>query len=129
MSNVRVWAVVKLESEHSSLPSIGSSCRRMFICQPPLKRMNVCCECRNDHKIDTEERSVRNDTGITVGDLYDEVQRLMLRLNFCARCDEEGRIDVEQGESITQGNYIYEVSFLSTPPHLYVGDDSVYQAA
>ena len=60
----------------------------MYICQPPPKEMQLwpsCCgETTWRHQLPTPARdTVRNDTGITIGDLFDKAKDVVAKHRHC----------------------------------------------
>ena len=69
----------------NSRMTIGSRCRSMLICQPPICMMDVlpsCCAFDN-MCARKELQTVCNDHGLTVGDLYDAVLRTQREHRLC----------------------------------------------
>lgn len=84
-----------------TLPRLGPRCRRMLVANPPVKEMKAfvnCCPMRNGG-VHVEAR-VRNEKGVTMGDLLDMATQLMRRHLHCAHAswaqhsDEDGTVKV-----------------------------------
>ena len=92
---------------HSAFPKIGSRCRNMLICQPPIYEMEIHTRCCNGDPLalpflesDTPKTtSISSPIGITVGDLYDATKKTSKEHKLCpnASCrllDENGFVRV-----------------------------------
>lgn len=69
-----------------ALPRIGTRCRSMLICQPPIKRMSVrlsCCD-PTSHSGWLQDY-LKSDKGVTIGDVYDATVRLRKEHRLCHR--------------------------------------------
>lgn len=86
------------------LGGLGSRIRRMFICQPPIKRMTVhlsCCPNMDIYFSDPPPPApeyVSSEIGLTIGDLYDCAARLMDQHRWCpyahaGQLDDDGMVD------------------------------------
>ena len=68
------------------LPYLGDTYRRMFVCQPPIQKMDVfmsCCGPTRDKDSNGKRRDVCSERGITIGDLYDRARQLMDEHRWC----------------------------------------------
>lgn len=66
-----------LVSEGRGLPMIGSSWKRMLICQPPVKLMEMSTVCSRHYVRLQEGVHIASETGSTVGDLYEHAQKTL----------------------------------------------------
>lgn len=77
------------------LPKIGDRCRRMLVFQPPIKEVRVlttCCARWSARHTDIQMKDsdiVRNEDGITVGDLLDAASALKEHHSQCVWADSE----------------------------------------
>lgn len=60
------------------LPRIGTTFRKMLICQPPAYHMTVESYCCTHRIIEEEISPVHSNTGLTVGDLYDQASQILM---------------------------------------------------
>lgn len=93
----RRWYGQGLPDKSARLPLLGSRCRAMLICQPPIKEIIArpsCCQgmgSRNQELQALEDEIhpppesviVRSETGLTVGDLLDVTDSLMRSHSAC----------------------------------------------
>ena len=89
---------------HHRLPRIGARWRRMFICQPPVHKMEAkttCCAA-----ISSVE-SPPHSAGLTIGDLHDASDRLAAEHCMCVQASRARDHDVE-------GFVMVAVSFATT---------------
>ena len=83
--------------------TIGSRIRKMFVCQPPVKELQVfveCCRYNLHHGIDDHEQpscTVTNKDGLTIGDLHDKTKQMLESHKYCANA-EVFMLDDETGE-------------------------------
>ncbi|KAK5701376.1 hypothetical protein LTR17_022659 [Elasticomyces elasticus] len=88
------------------LPRLGSRIRQMFITQPPTKRFTMtinCCNPSNRERLGAEplpDAQITNPAGVTIGELYDEAQRVMQQHTNCAfarwsQHEANGEVDLE----------------------------------
>ena len=96
--------VIKVEPFSSrKMPKIGKRCREMFICQPPIKLLNVytrCCRSvyasQNPHG---PAEVLRVESGIRLGDLIDAYEQIYASHRLCPDAsvvwhDEAGHAEV-----------------------------------
>lgn len=60
-----------------TLPALGSRCRSMRICHPPILEMTMQSDCC------TQEWLLKCPNGVTVGCIYDETQRIQQTHRLC----------------------------------------------
>ncbi|KAI5369866.1 Putative F-box domain-containing protein [Septoria linicola] len=81
----------------------GTRIRKMYVCQPPIKEMNTyveCCRYNFNHHTDDHDRPsavVRNEKGLTIGDLLDKTNEMLDLHKYCQNA-EVFMLDDETGE-------------------------------
>ena len=92
---------------------VGELCRRMLVCQPPVKVMEISASCCDIHHswsylgsvgchVNAVDSSgiIRSEAGLTVGDLYDKAVELQEKHLYCPHASqpqhcEDGTVRVE----------------------------------
>lgn len=85
---VRVYFKPTNEYGSQVLPQrIGELCRRMLVCQPPIKEMKALSKCciqpRCDLRFHESASRLTSATGITVGDIYDAGVKAIMKNRTC----------------------------------------------
>lgn len=68
------------------LPRLGSRVRRMQLCQPPIHVMRyvpTCCGQASEDEIGGHPLRIRNEEGLTLGDLRNAAENLMAKHKLC----------------------------------------------
>lgn len=77
--NETTMLIASFSTKDGALPRIGSRCRAMLVCRPPVYQIESRTSCCN-----ITGQKVSSSTGITVGDLYDAASRLVEEHRLCS---------------------------------------------
>lgn len=89
----KITADLDVLGEKKRLSRIGSTWRRMFICQPPIKEMAGYL-CYHEHRHARPSRWIASETGLTVGDLHDAARSILGLGPSCKECENKSSLDV-----------------------------------
>ena len=109
----KILVLLKEVTDRDPVLTLGSRCRKMLICQPSLKSLDVSLNCctRNRYagrRSDAAYETLTSETGFTIGDIMDITKRMRHQHRLCTSAgkyqhDIEGFVEVSVGFEAMMG--------------------------